>query len=171
FMVKESPAPIEPPKSDPVPVPPPRVPSPTALPPEPFPFPLPTEPDASVPATAAAGKSKKPEKTRPTAKPPAPAGADAKIVEPARGAPPKVKEVVWSEGTNVPPPKGKKPMRPELLDETDDHPIVRRKKKKDRRVLYLIGAFVAIGVLLVFTVLYVLRLQDITEKNLAKQAD
>src|SRR5262245_64397974 len=99
FTVKPQPKEIEPPPPDPVP-------EPAA------PLPLPPEP------SAAAGKAKKPTK-------PGPAVVDAEIVEAAIVAPPKVKEVVWSEGTDVPPGKGKgkKPVRPEVIDDGDDEPI------------------------------------------------
>src|SRR6185295_9430850 len=89
FTVKPQAREIEPPKSDPVPVPPPR--------------PLPPEP----------AKTKKRDKGKPQ-----PAVVDAQIVEAAVVAPPKVKEVVWSEGTDV-PPGAKKPLQAEFLDETD----------------------------------------------------
>jgi hypothetical protein len=151
FTVKAQPREIEPPKPEPTPIPAPA--------PAPMPLPLPPEP------TAAAAKPKRP------AKPAAPAVVEAEIVEAAVVAPPKVKEVVWTEGTDVPPTKGKKPVRPEVLDEPDDEPIRRRKKKRDRRPLILIG-MVVVGVVAAGAgLLYYLRFQDITEKTLAKQAD
>ena len=136
---------IEPPKSDPVPVPPPR--------------PLPPE--------SAAPKTKKRDKSKPQ---PQPAVVDAQIVEAAIVAPPKVKEVVWSEGTDA-AAGAKKPMQAEFLDETDEQPILRRKKKKSRGPWILIGMSAAIVLVVGFGILFILRFQDQTEKNLAKQAD
>ncbi len=118
FTVKPQPKEIEPPLPTP----------------EPIPSPLPLPPD---PARATKAKPRKADKPRPaTAKP---AVIDAEIVEAAIIAPPKVKEVVWSEGTDLPPPTGKKPVRPEVLDDTGDQPIYRRKKKKSRGPIILIG--------------------------------
>jgi len=141
FTVQPQGREIEPPKSDPVPVPPPR--------------PLPPPPEPAKPKKARA----------------APAVVDAQIVEAAVVSPPKVKEVVWSEGTDVPPPNGQKPVRPEFLDESDEPLLPRRKKKKNRGPLILIGMSVVIALVIGGGVLYVLRYQDIAEKALAKQAD
>ena len=119
--------------------------------PQPRPLPLPPDP---------AKRSPKPK----------PAVVDAQIVDAAIVAPPKVKEVVWSEGTDA-PPAGRQPMRPEVLDDTDEQPILRRKKKKSRGPWILIGMSAVIVMLIGFGVLYVVRFQHLTEQNLAKQAD
>lgn len=145
FTVKPQAKEIEPPKPEPIPA----VPRPVPVPPPP-------------PA-----KSRKPDRLRPR-----PDIVEAVIVEAAIVAPPSVKEVVWSEGTDA-PPAGRKPVRPEVVEETepDDEPIIRRKKKRNRGAWVLIGMSVAIVALIGFGVLYVLRFQDLTEKKLAQQAD
>ena len=129
---------------------------------------LPPEPGSEAPAPAArsgkSGKSAKaPKATKPPKpapppanKPPKPAKAppqpaepevvEAAVVEATVVSAPKVTEVVWSEGTDVPPPspkkKGKKPLQPEPVD--DDLPV-RRRRKHSRRPMIL-------AVLIVFTV-------------------
>ncbi|MBA4187025.1 MAG: hypothetical protein C0467_03310 [Planctomycetaceae bacterium] len=89
--------------------------------------------------------------------------------------PPKVKEVVWSEDTDVPPPppKAKKPLRATVdePDEPDDAPILRRKKKKERGPWILIGMLAVVFVVLGGGVLYVLKFQGENEELLAKQAE
>ena len=145
FTVKPQAREIEPPKSDPTPVPQPR------------PMPLPPEPGKG-------GKGKKPQ----------PAIVDAQIVEAAVVSPPKVKEVVWSEGADLPPatlPGGRAAAQAESLDGTDEQPILRRKKKTNRGPVVLIGMIV-LGVLVSGAIVfYLMRLEVVAEQNLAKQAD
>ena len=77
------------------------------------PPPLPPEPAVPAKPTAPSRPKKPatPEKPRVPSKPARaePEVVEAKVVEAAVVSPPKVKEVVWTEGTDVPPPKGKKP--------------------------------------------------------------
>ena len=147
FTVQQQAREIEPPKSEPVPVPAPR--------------PLPPEPGKGT----APPRAKKPHKSN------QPGVVDAKIVEAAVVSPPKVKEVVWSEGANLPPPGGSRPVQPEFLDETDDQPILRRKKKKNRGPIILIGLVVASVLVAGAVFLYVLRIQSQTEQKMAQQAE
>ena len=119
--------------------------------PKPRPLPLPPEP----------GKGRKKQ----------PAVVDAQIVEAAIVSPPKVKEVVWSEGADLPPVSGRAPVQAESLDGTDEQPILRRKKQKSRGPSVLLGMSVVILLVLGGGLLYVLRLQDVAEQNLAKQDD
>jgi outer membrane protein assembly factor BamB len=127
--------------------------------------PLPPEPAPPLPAT-----TRRAEKPR-AAAPAKPAVVEAEIVEAAVVAPPKVKEVVWSAGKDVPPPKGKgkKPVRAEV-EEGDDTPPARRKKQKNRRPWLLIGMSVAVVLVLGFGVFYILRYQSKAEAALAAQA-
>lgn len=100
-----------------------------------------------------------------------PAIVDAQIVE-AAVVSPKVKEVVWSEGADLPPGAGpgRARLQAEPLDGTDEQPILRRKKKKSRGPLVLIGMIV-VGVLVAGgIVFYLARLQVVAQENLAKQA-
>ncbi|HVL14330.1 MAG TPA: PQQ-binding-like beta-propeller repeat protein, partial [Gemmata sp.] len=110
---------------------------------------------------------------RPAA-PAKPAVVEAEIVEAAVVAPPKVKEVVWSEGKDVPPPRGKgrKPSRAEEPEPEpeDDLPLPRRRKAKSRRPWLLIGMSVAVLVLVAFGAVYVFRHQSQAEEAQATQA-
>lgn len=167
FVVAEQPQPVEPPRPEPTPVPAsrPAAGKPSAvipLPPEPQP-----QPKEPAPRPAAPTKPRKPEKPRP-------AVVDNEIVEAVVVTPPKVKEVVWSEGTDVPPPpstRDRRPARPEVVDEPDDELPLRRKKKKNRRPLILIGMLVFGFVLIGATVFYILRFQDLAEAKMAEQAE
>ena len=61
--------------------------------------------------------------------------------------------------------------RAESLDGTDEQPILRRKKKKSRGPLVLIG-MVVVGVLVAGSIVgYLVRMQVVAEEKLAKQAD
>ena len=169
FTAKASAKPTEPPP--PSVVPPARKPAAAPLPPDSsFPFPLslelPPEP-GPTPAPTAHAKPKKLAVTKP-------AVVEAKIVEAAIVSPrggPKVKEVVWSAGTDVPPPPTpKKPLRAAEVEE-EETLIKRRKKKKNRRPAILIVMSVAIVSLIGFAVIYVLRQGDKAEALLAAQAD
>ncbi len=142
-------------------------------PPEPDPFELPPEPTPEPPPPP---KPKAPKPVAPqkpaAAKPPKPqpAPADDDVVEAAVVSGPKVKEVVWSDGTDVPPPapppEGKK-KKPKPAD--DDLPV-RRKKKSNRRPLVLAGmAIVALG-LVVFAIIYALGMSAKKEEQLAAKA-
>ncbi len=105
-------------------------------------------------------------------KPAKPAVVEATIVDAAVVAPPKVKEVVWSEGTDVPPPdanKGKKLIKATVAEEDEDF-LVRRKKKSNRRPMILIGMSVLVVALLGFAGLYLLRAESQKEEQLAGQA-
>ncbi len=98
---------------------------------------------------------------------------EAKVVDAAVVKPPRVKEVVWTEGTDVPPPAGKRPRRAEAMPEpdADDLAILRRRRKKERGPWLLIGMSVAVVMLLGFGVLYVLNIQGKNEATLASLAD
>ena len=77
------------------------------LPPEPV-----SPPPPAKPPKPAASKPPKPTKAP---KPAEPEVVEAVVVEAAVVSPPKMKEVVWSEGTDVPPvptKKGRKPVQP-----------------------------------------------------------
>ena len=131
--------------------------------------PLPTPEPIPSPLQAAKVKPrpKRADKPPRTAKP---AVVDAEIVEAAVVAP-KVKEVVWSADTDV-PPAGKKPVRPEVLDdEPDDQPILRRKKKKNRGPVILISMIVLGVVIAGAAGFFILRSQDQAFQNLAQQAE
>jgi outer membrane protein assembly factor BamB len=140
----------------------------------------PTEPPAPLPPEPPPAVTKPKKAERATEKPrPAPAAkrevVEAEIVEAAVVAPPKVKEVVWSEGKDVPPPKGKskKPVRASAVAEDDDPTLIRRKSKKakSRGPWILIGMCVAIVVLIGGGVFYVLQTQGKTKDKLVKQAE
>jgi outer membrane protein assembly factor BamB len=141
----------------------------------------PTEPPAPLPPEPPPAVTKPKKAERATEKPrPAPAArrevVEAEIVEAAVVAPPKVKEVVWSEGKDVPPPakgKGKKPVRAAAAAEDDDPTLIRRKSKKgkSRGPWILIGMCVAIVVLIGAGVFYVISIQGKTEDKLIKQAE
>ncbi|HSQ57568.1 MAG TPA: PQQ-binding-like beta-propeller repeat protein, partial [Gemmata sp.] len=146
FVVKSTGKPVEPPE----------------------PLPLPDEPEPARPTKPRS--SQKPGGGDP--RKPRQEVVEAEVVEAAIVAPPNVKEVVWSEGRDVPPPrgKGKKPSRATESDDDDDLPIIRRKKKKNRRPWILIGMSVTVLALLVFGGVSVLRHQTKAEETLAKQA-
>lgn len=140
----------------PTPVPePPRKPAPKPAPP------LPPEPKPAA---------KKP----PAPKPAEPEIVEAAIVDAAVVSAPKVKEVVWSEGTDVPPPeppkKGKKPLKPKLADAPDEDFIVRKKKKSNRGPLLLAGMGIFIVAAIGFAVVYILRVEGQKEEKLAEKA-
>lgn len=161
FIVAEQPSPVEPPRSDATPVPPSR--------------PV-TSPGKSTTAPQSAPPPE-PKKSKPPHKPRSPAApkiVEAEIVEAAVVVPPNVKEVVWTEGTDVPPPKTPKPPRtppPEDLDDDlpDDLPL-RRKKKKNRRPLILMIMVTCSILLAGAAALYIVRYQNLTEARLAEQA-
>ena len=135
-------------------------------PPEPIPEPPPEPklPPKSPPPKPARVKS---------AKSAQPAVVEATIVD-AVVAPPKMKEVVWSEGTDVPPPaapkRGKKPLKPEAANDVDDDFLVKRKKKSNRRPMILAGMGIVIVALIGFSLMYVLRIEGQKEVKLAEQA-
>jgi hypothetical protein len=140
---------------------------------------LPPEP-AAPPASSKPPKPSKPGASKPT-KPPKPAKAPAKtataepevvdavIVDAAVVSGPK--EVVWSEGTDVPPPapakKGRKPLQAEAVD--DDLPV-RRKRKHSRRPLLLAVMLISIVGLLGFGAFYIIYFQSKNEEKLAALA-
>jgi outer membrane protein assembly factor BamB len=128
--------------------------------------PPPPEPPPKVAAT-------KPGGARPPKPKPRPVEAevvDAVVVEAAVVSPPKVKEVVWSEGTDVPPPKkGRKPPKAEA-DEPDPDYIPRRKKKKSRGPLILAGMGVVIVAVLIFVTFWIVSNQAKKEEKLAEAA-
>ncbi|HEY1190602.1 MAG TPA: PQQ-binding-like beta-propeller repeat protein, partial [Gemmata sp.] len=143
----------------------------SAVAPPPPPPPEPPRKPVPKPAPEPKPVAKKP------AKPPKPAEpeiVEAAIVDAAVVAPPKVKEVVWSEGTDVPPPappkKGKKPLKPKLADEEPDEFIVRRKKKSSRRPMILAGMAILIIAALGFAGVFILGERDRAEQKLAKEA-
>lgn len=140
-------------------------------PPPPPPEPAPLPPEPAVPSRPA--KPDKPAKPRKRVKPVAeePEVVEAKVVEAAVVSPPKVKEVVWTEGTDVPPPKARKAARAEEPDESDDStPLPRRRRKKKRGPWVLIGMSVAALGLVAFGAIYLLKFRGEGEALLAAQA-
>ena len=134
------------------------------LPPEPV-APKPAKPTKAAPAKAAPGKPPKP--TKP-AKVIEAEVVEGEVVEAAVVSGPKVKEVVWSEGTDVPPPKkGRKALAPEAGG--DDLPV-RRKKKTNRGPMILAGMVVVIVALLGSAGFYYAYFVGKNEEKLAKQA-
>lgn len=135
------------------------------LPPEPKAPPQPAPRSEPKPA------AKKPSK--PT-KPAEPETVEAAVVDAAVVKAPKVKEVVWSEGTDVPPPpsskKGKKPLKPKPADEPDGDFIVRRKKKSNRGPMILAGMGIFVVAAIGFTVMYILWNIGQNEAKLADKA-
>ncbi len=137
----------------------------------------PVEPPRSEPVTPPSkprtpAKATRPERPRPTKI------VEGEVVDAAVVVPPKVKEVVWSEGTDAPPPKGTKSPRPPVAQEPESEPdpddftlIPRRKKKKNRGPVILIGMAVSIIALIGFGVIYVLRFQGLSEAKLSAQAE
>src|SRR5262249_18597197 len=107
----------------------------------------------------------KPTKPKPAAKPTAGEEevVDAVIVDAAIVSPPKVKEVEWTEGTDVPPKGGKAPLKPELAE--DDLPV--RKRKKSRGPLILAGLGIVTVFLGFMAVMYILWVQSKNEEKLA----
>ncbi len=140
----------------------------------------PTEPPAPTPTAKPVAPASTPRVARPTtpAKPKAPdSSVKAERPVPPRSstkspAPTKAKEVVWSEDADVPPPppKSKKPVRA-AVDEPDDAPILRRKKKKERGPWILIGMLGVVFVVIAGSAVYVLKTQGQNEEILAKQAE
>ena len=140
-------------------------------PPPPVPEPPPPPPKRQAPAPPRPTKPVGAKPPKPGAPPPPkPEVVDAEIVDAAVVAPPKVKQVVWSEGTEAPgAKKGRKPLKPEVVEDPD--PLVRRKKARNRRPLIL--AILAVGTLALvgFVALYLLRSETRKEEQLAKQAE
>lgn len=94
---------------------------------------------------------------------------DAVVVEAAIVSPPKVKEVVWSEGTDVPPPK--KSRKPLKAEESDDGLLpVRRKKKSNKRPLILAGMGIISAAIVIFAISYIFVIQSKNEEKLAARA-
>lgn len=120
----------------------------------------------------------KPVVTKPVVpKPAKPAVVEAKVVEAtvvdAVVAPPKVKEVVWSEGTEVPPrKKAKKPLKPVVAEDAEDDelPLRRKKKKSNRRPMILAGMVIVVVTLLGFAGIYAIRQAALQEERIAAQA-
>ncbi len=161
-MAEKGPAPSYEPPPAPEPPPKPKKPAAKPLPPEPT-----ARPAAKPPKPAAPAKPPKP------TKPVAPEVVEAEVVEAAVVSPPKVKEVVWSEGTDVPPPKKGKAVAAELdePDEPADDLPIRRKKKQSRGPLLLAVMLVGIVAALVAAGFYILYNQDKGEKVLAAKAE
>jgi hypothetical protein len=138
------------------------------IPPEPA-----HEPPAKPPKPTKPGASKPPKPPKPTR----PAGKSAEpevvegVVEAAVVSGPKVKEVVWSEGTDVPPPKKRKAGAEDDEPETvpDDLPV-RRKRKHSRGPLVLAVMLVGIVAAVLFAAFYILYFQTKDEENLAARA-
>ncbi len=130
--------------------------------------PAPEPPPPPPKATSAPPKTSPPKTaSKKSAKP---VVVEAEVVD-AVVAPPKVKEVVWSEGTDVPPPvakKGKKPLKPEVAEEEDL--LVRRKKKSNRRPMILIGMSILVVLLLGFAGFYAVRYESLNEERMVAQA-
>ncbi len=149
------------------------------LPPEPEPPavkpPKPTKPGATrapKPAPLPPEPTKPPKPSRAKAAP-EPEVVEGAVVEAAVVSPAKVKEVVWSEGTDVPPPaaKGRKGAAAEPDEPLDLLPVRRRKKRKNSLaplVLAVMGVltFAILGV----AVVYIFIIKEKTEETLAKQA-
>lgn len=135
-------------------------------------------PEPTVPPPAKPAKPNKPTATKPPKPTKAPAKTataepevvDAVVVDAAVVSGPK--EVVWSEGTDVPPPapvkKARKPLQAEAAD--DDLPV-RRKRKNSRRPLLLAVMLIGIVSLIGFGAFYIIYFQTKNEEKLAKQAE
>ncbi len=148
----------------------------------------PADPPPEPPKPKPAAKSQPTKPPKPGAKtgPGKPVGAqvveakvvEAEVVDAAVVSPPKVKEVVWSEGTDVPPPgkpaaapkKVRKPLKAEAVDDPG-FGLPPRKKKTSRRPLVIGGMLVAIVASLIFAVFYILSYQQKQEEKLAKSAE
>jgi len=149
------------------------------LPAEPTPEPPPPPPKPKAPAPKPAAQKPaqpKPPKPKPAPLPPPPSPVEDEVIAAEVVSGPEVKEVVWSEGTDVPPPppvetKKKKPApKPAVEGDDDDLPVRRNKKKGNRRPLILAGmAIVAVG-LVIFAVLYGLGMSAKKEEQLAAKA-
>ena len=148
------------------------------------PLELPPEPPAAKPAKPAkpaappAAKPAAPVAAKPP-KPPKPAKliegevVEAVVVDAAVVSPPKVKEVVWSEGTDVPPPKtGKKAPAAGPADyDPDPLPVRRKKKKKNYTPMLLAGLLVATVALGGAGAFYIFYIGGKNEDKQAKQAE
>ncbi len=133
--------------------------------------PAPSLPPEPPPQPKAA--STKPPKQKPVPPPPPPPVevVDAVVVEAEVVSPPKVKEVVWSEGTDVPPPKSpRKPAKAVDADEPDPDYIPRRKKKKFRGPLILAVMGISTVAIVVFAIFYIGYNQMKAEEKLALSA-
>jgi len=128
------------------------------------------EPPKSDPVPVPSPRPLPPEPARGKKARPQPAVVEAQIVDAAVVAPPKVNEVVWSEGADLPPISGQTPFTQALLDETDDQPILRRKKKKGRGPVILIGMSIVIALLVGGAVIYIVQQQGRAEDKLNDQA-
>jgi outer membrane protein assembly factor BamB len=135
------------------------------LPPEPGAEPPKKKPTTAKPPAAA----KPPKPTRAPNKPPEPEAVEAVVVEAAVVKAPKVKEVVWSEGTDVPPP-GKRAKKSDESDTAPDDLPVRRKRKNSRGPLLLAVMLVSTVAIAGFGIFYVVYYGKKNEEILAKQA-
>jgi len=137
-----------------------------AAPPPPVePPPPPPQPKVATPNKPGAGKPPKPK----SAKLIEAEVVEAVVVEAAIISPPKVKEVVWAEGTDVPPPKkSRKPLKPEQND--DSLLPLRRKKKSSKRPLILAGMGIISAAVVIFAIFYILYYQSKNEEKLAERA-
>jgi hypothetical protein len=148
-------------------------------PPPPETIPLPDEPDdAPAPGKRATRSTssvgKKSEKPRHRSNSARSADdddvVDAEVIEAAVVNPPQVKEVVWSEGADLPTPKASKRARPKVED-NDFRPIRRRKKKKNIMPIILIGLSICVVLLSGFLGLYLWVFSENSEKKAAEAAD
>ncbi|MDB5306965.1 MAG: hypothetical protein JWO38_1167 [Gemmataceae bacterium] len=101
--------------------------------------------------------------------PPEPEVVEAVVIS----APPPARELVWKPGAELPPPKPagreRKPVRAESA--TEDLPVLRRRKKrKHRGPVILIGLTVVLLLVAGATVLFLLRVQVRTEAQFAQDA-
>lgn len=144
----------------------------------------PPEPPAPIAPTKPGGKPPKPAAAKPPqpaapAKPPKPraakpAGAEvveAVVVEAAIVSEPKVKEVVWSEGADVPPPRKGDGSDPEPDLDPLDLPV-RRKRKRKNSLAPLALAVMLVGIVAaaIGAVAYVFIFSEKNEQILAAKA-
>ncbi|WP_171469739.1 outer membrane protein assembly factor BamB family protein [Frigoriglobus tundricola] len=123
-------------------------------------------PPVPQPPKAAKPSAKAPKPAKP-AKSPQGEVVDAVIVDAAVVSPPKAKEVVWSEGTDVPPKRSRKPLTPEAVD---DGLPVRRKKKTNRAPMVLAIMVVGIVAAVGFGVGYIFVFEGKKEEKLEERA-
>ena len=151
----------------------PRPVDPPPVPPEPLPLPDEDDNPRKGSRLTSPAKAKKPSNSATTNKPQVAEFevVDAEVIEAAVVASPKVKEVVWSEGADLPAPKSRK-SKPRPKDDTDDLPIIRRRKKKKNIVpLLLIGGVVLIVLIAGGTGLKLLYVNEQTEKQASDKAE
>jgi tetratricopeptide (TPR) repeat protein len=132
------------------------------------------EPPPPPPPTPTSGKPPKP---TPPVPPPKPEIVEVVVVEASLVSKPKVKEVVWSQDKEPPPPVRNSPktIKPEAVDDADSigdrgNIPIRRKKKRSLGPIILIAMSIFIVMAIGGSILYIGYFQQESERQLAEAA-